>query len=94
MARAGATSAAAGWFWCFKETVTLRVDLKALASRFVYSEATNGGACSERLTGHFETGFGLVEAEISSKGELLFLNHSLIGGKEELLWSIEVSKHY
>ena len=72
--------------------ILLDIDLEALLHGVVRLEALNDLEGDEKLSETFEENYGFQELEVSPKGELLFLNHALIGGKEEFDWLIETSK--
>ena len=72
--------------------ILLEVDLEALLHGIVRLEALNDLEGDEELSEAWEDEYGFQELEVSPEGELLFLNHVLIGGLEEFDWLIEASK--
>ena len=72
--------------------ILLEVDLEALLHGIVRLEALNDLEGDEELSEAWEDKYGFQELEVSPKGELLFLNHTLIGGEKEFDWLIKTSK--
>ena len=72
--------------------ILLNVDFEALLHGIVRLEALNDLEGDEELSEAWEDEYGFQELEVSPKGELLFLNHALIGGEEEFDWLIKASK--
>jgi hypothetical protein len=72
--------------------ITLNVDLDALLHGIVYLEAVSPVEGDEELSEEIENKYGFHELEVSSNGELLYLNHALIAGEKELEWLINAAK--